>query len=180
MTKSDTFLRLAVKYGYWVDASGIPHSQRGVLRTLLKRRKNLSYHQFTIHSRVADGFTRQSRSKVIGVHRLQAYQKFGEKIFEAGLVVRHINGNSLDNSYDNIGIGTHSDNMLDIPKDKRIAKSIHASSKNRKFTDAQVQAIKDDSKIHGLSYNEIMVKWDIHSKGTLSYLVNNDYVTSRT
>ena len=39
------------------------------------------------------------------VHRLQAFQKFGEKIFKDGIVVRHLNGVSTDNSYDNIGIG---------------------------------------------------------------------------
>lgn len=41
------------------------------------------------------------------IHRLQAYQKFGDKIYEDGIVVRYLNGDRYDNSYDNIGIGTY-------------------------------------------------------------------------
>ena len=47
------------------------------------------------------------------VHRLMAYQKFGEWIFEKGIVVRHRNGISTDNSHENILIGTHKDNYHD-------------------------------------------------------------------
>lgn len=32
------------------------------------------------------------------------------------MVVRHLNGNILDNSIANIEIGTNSDNMMDIPE----------------------------------------------------------------
>lgn len=52
-------------------------------------------------------------------HRLQAYQKFGDKIFQKGIEVRHLNGNSLDNSYDNIGIGTLTDNRRDREKHRK-------------------------------------------------------------
>ena len=33
-------------------------------------------------------------------HRLQAYQKFGDKIYENGIVVRHLDGNPLNNTCD--------------------------------------------------------------------------------
>lgn len=33
----------------------------------------------------------------IFVHRLQAYQKFGDRMFNPGIVVRHLDGNSLNN-----------------------------------------------------------------------------------
>lgn len=47
------------------------------------------------------------------VHKLQAYQKFGEAVFENGIVVRHMNDESLDNSNINIEIGTQLDNAMD-------------------------------------------------------------------
>ena len=36
----------------------------------------------------------------VAIHRLQAYKKFGDKIFEKGIVVRHLNGDSKNNYYD--------------------------------------------------------------------------------
>ena len=52
-------------------------------------------------------------------HRLQAYQKYRDKLYEDGIVVRHLNSNSLDNSWHNIVIGTHKDNYMDIPEKTR-------------------------------------------------------------
>lgn len=49
----------------------------------------------------------------VAVHRLQAFQKYGDKIFEKGVVVRHKNNIKTDNNYDNILIGSYSDNYHD-------------------------------------------------------------------
>lgn len=69
---------------------------------------------------VFSGIYLKGRGKApIKVHRLAAYQKFGEAIFEPGIVVRHLNGNPQDNSVDNIAIGTHLDNRLDISQSER-------------------------------------------------------------
>lgn len=97
------------------------------------------------------------------VHRLQAFQKFGDKTFDKGLVIRHLNGDSTNNTYDNIGIGTPSDNMLDVPKDKRI---INASNPIHDH-----EGIINDRK-NGYTYKELMEKYDISSKGTISFIVN--------
>ena len=51
--------------------------------------------------------------KLVKFHHMQAYEKFGDAIFEDGIVVRHLNGDPSDNSWDNIAIGTQSDNMMD-------------------------------------------------------------------
>jgi len=64
----------------------------------------------------------------VPVHKLQAYQKFGESMFALGIQVRHLDGNHLNNEPNNIAIGTPHDNMMDIPKEERIRKAIHASS----------------------------------------------------
>src|SRR5262245_6634360 len=46
------------------------------------------------------------------VHRLQAFQKYGDQIYAPGLAVRHKNNNSLDNSLDNILLGSGSPGRL--------------------------------------------------------------------
>jgi hypothetical protein len=51
----------------------------------------------------------------VQTHRFVAYTKYGEATFEADCV-RHLNDNSLDNSWDNITLGTHYDNHLDAVK----------------------------------------------------------------
>jgi len=99
----------------------------------------------------------------VPIHKLQAYQKYGDKIFEKGIVVRHLDGNLLNNSWDNIAIGTQSDNMMDIPKNDRI---LNAS--NPKHDHEYI--IKDRQK--GLTYKELMCKYNINSKGTISFIVN--------
>jgi hypothetical protein len=58
-------------------------------------------------------------------------------------------------------------------------KSLVATVKNRKFTDEEVNLIREDSKIHKLPYSKIMEKWNINSKGTLSYIINNSYKTKK-
>jgi hypothetical protein len=50
----------------------------------------------------------------IAIHRLQAFQKYGDLLYEEGTVVRHLNGDPGSNAWDNIAIGTMSDNMFDI------------------------------------------------------------------
>jgi hypothetical protein len=105
-------------------------------------------------------------SKVM-VHRLQAYQKFGNKIFEDGIQVRHLNGNSLDNSFDNIAIGTASDNMMDKPKALRVRQ---ASLANKKHKD--VLAIRAFYRTCN-SYKKTMERFNISSKGTLHFILNN-------
>lgn len=108
--------------------------------------------------------------RTISVHRLIAYQKFGDKIFEDGIQVRHLDGNSLNNLDDNIDIGNRSQNMMDVKKDVRIKSAYKASSHIRKFTDEQEKQIREDHK-KTKSYKKVMEKWEITSKGTLNYIL---------
>lgn len=59
----------------------------------------------------------------IKVHRLAAYEKFGDKIFEKGIQVRHLNGNKLDFTFENIQLGTGKQNCQDMPKEQRVRAS---------------------------------------------------------
>ena len=102
------------------------------------------------------------------VHRLQAYQKYGDRLFDNGICVRHKNGNSLDNSIDNILIGTHSDNMMDQPKHIRVASAINASSHIKKYDVDEVKRYYEQTS----SYKKTMDKFNISSKGTLHNIIN--------
>ena len=101
-------------------------------------------------------------------HRLQAFQKYGNNMYEKGIVVRHLNGNSLDNSWTNIAIGTQKQNMLDIPEQVRIKKARHATSFVRKHNKKEIKEYYNKVK----SYNKTMAKFNISSKGTLHYVLN--------
>lgn len=105
----------------------------------------------------------------VSIHRLQAYQKFGDDIYEEGIEVRHLDGIRTNNSYENIEIGTSSDNKFDIPIEIRKIKSSNA---NKKYSDELVLEIKEYYN-SGHTYKETMEKFNISSKGTLSYIINN-------
>lgn len=49
-------------------------------------------------------------------HRFIAYQLYGDKMFEPGIVVRHLNDDPSDNRFENIALGTHKDNERDAKK----------------------------------------------------------------
>jgi hypothetical protein len=118
-------------------------------------------------------------SMCVSVHRLQAYQKHGDEIFGENIHVRHLNGNPLDNSYDNILIGSVSENSLDRPKNLRIKNAINASNKIRRFTDSEILEIKNFHKENKSTYKETMGKFNISSKGSLHYILNSEYVTTK-
>lgn len=107
--------------------------------------------------------------KRVPFHRMVAYAKFGDDIYIDGIVVRHLDGNPLNNSWDNIAIGSHSDNMMDIPKSIRIA---NAGLANMKYDKDMVNMIKS-LRSKGLKYADIMKETGISSKGTISYIINH-------
>lgn len=117
--------------------------------------------------------------KNIKIHRLVAYQKYGNKMFEPKILVRHRDGNKQNNSYNNILLGSDHDNHMDKDPKDRLIHSLKAASKHRKFTDVEIELIRQDFKINKLTYKQIMAKWSISSKGTLSYIINNKYQTHK-
>ena len=103
----------------------------------------------------------------IEVHRLQAYQKYGDKIFEPGIVVRHLNGDSTDNNINNIEIGTYQDNSLDVPKEKRIHYAKHAASFAQKYNHDEVYEFYQATH----SYKKTMERFGITSKNGLHHII---------
>jgi hypothetical protein len=105
----------------------------------------------------------------IPYHRLQAYQKYGDRIYKKGIVVRHLDNNKQNNSRNNIAIGTIQQNNLDNPKELRQRIAQTGGDANRKFNHENVIAMHN----WGLSYKEIMEYTGIHSKGTISWIINH-------
>jgi len=155
MTKQEEITRASKERGYVVNNEGLVFNGMGKQLSIGKSSKG--YLSFNIR------LDKESNPTRSFVHRLQAFQKFGDEIFKDGIVVRHLNGISTDNSYGNIGIGTCSENSLDIPKEKRI---INASNPIHNHED-----IINDRK-NGYSYKELMDKYSITSKGTISFIIN--------
>lgn len=127
---------IAKERGYTISEDGIVYNPKN--KSVGTSGKNrYKYFSFRINDKIIKVY----------FHRFQAYNKFGNKIYDEGMVVRHLNGNILDNSIANIEIGTNSDNII-------------------------VSLIKSDRE-KGMSYKELMNKYNILSKGTLSYIINN-------
>lgn len=105
----------------------------------------------------------------ICTHRLVGYQKYKNLLFESNLVLRHVDNNSLNNSEENIVLGTHSENMMDKPKTLRYSMAKHAASFLIKH---DYVAIKDYY-ITNRSYKKVMEKFNISSKGTLYHILNS-------
>lgn len=154
----------AVEKGYYSDKFGNVFSQRKKLSLIVSSR---GYYNFSV--------SLNNKRIIIYVHQFVAYSKYGNKAFDNNIVVRHLDGNSLNNYWDNIEIGSPSQNSRDIPENKRISIAINNSSKRRRFTDDEVIKIVSDRKL-GFSYSKLCEKYNT-SKSTLSYLFNDAYYT---
>lgn len=170
MSETDNIMILAYDRGYRVVGGEVisPHT--------LKPRKlyisNTGYPAFSYRKPKGEKF-------VIKAHRMVAYQKYGDKMFQGGLQVRHLDGDKMNFSEDNIVIGTASENMMDIPKPIRervqAAATRAASRVNRKWSRDMVRAIRNRHN-ETKSYKIVMEEFSISSKGTLYYILNHTYL----
>lgn len=149
--------KIAKDRGYRIDENGDVFSPSMKLNLM----KNAGVYLF---------FTIRVNEKCYKVmaHRFQAYFKYGDNMFEKGIVVRHLNGNSMDNSIDNIAIGTQSDNMMDIPKELRIAHSQKAGDAVRIYDHEAVYKYYLQTK----SYKKTKEEFNIRSKSTIHAIIS--------
>lgn len=103
-TKVFKEMQRALEAGYTVTESGIVLNPSGKPRSLTLNGKYLKFNM---------------PGASIRVHSLQALQKYGTEAWKNAECVRHLDGNSLNNSRNNIALGTHSENTKDIPARKR-------------------------------------------------------------
>ena len=161
MSRTNNALKECKEKGYYVDTDGNVYGSKGCKRLL--RVSTTGYYTFSYKPK-------DKRSNIsIPVHRLQAFQKFGDRLFDDGIEVRHLNNNPLDNSFDNIGIGTHIENMQDKPKHLIRFWASHPKHPHEEI-------IKDRK--NGLKYKQLMEKYGIRSKGTISFIIKQSLKTN--
>lgn len=168
ISKSNQALILSVKRGYTIDRAGNVFSSKGKkLKPLLS----------------SDGYKRYSinfygKTVFIYFGRLQAYQKYGEKVFDSRLQVRHLNSNLSDDSWDNIALGTPSQNAMDKPDFVRYKIAVDAAQHVRVWTDEKLKDIFDDKYRRGFSYKDLREKYGI-AKSTCSFLFNKSIFSEK-
>lgn len=127
----------AHELGYRVQEDGSVLSPKGRVRKLsLTGRAGALYWRF--NSLGENGVVYR-----IGVHILVAIQLYGVEAVRRADCVRHANGDSADNSFANILIGTHQENAMDRAPEARRAHARKASDKNPpKLTPDDVREIR--------------------------------------
>lgn len=164
LSKSNQMVIIAHRRGYRVNRYGVLYNLR---EAPIKQGIRKGYCNVTLRI----GQRGENQVVKLMVHKLVAYQQFGEKMFEKGIEVRHLNGNSLDNSWKNIDIGTRSDNAMDKPREVRIKVARYAASKTKNAKSPEMVAAIIEDRNKGLTYKELADKYKM-SKGTLSYYFN--------
>jgi len=150
----------AISRGYRITDEGVMNGMDGEINGYPNSK---GYKCITIRNR------KERTTRMVPFHRIQAYQKFGDKMFEDGIEVRHLNGNRLDNSFENIEIGTSKQNSMDKKPEVRLAMAIHAS---KFITVHSHQDIVNWYMNNGKSYKKTMLNFGISSKGTLHFILN--------
>jgi hypothetical protein len=107
----------------------------------------------------------------IKVHRIVAFMKYGEEAFGCE-TVRHKNGIKTDFSWDNILIGTQSENMMDRDSNARIAHAKLASSYNIKYGTEICDKIRE-LRERGFGYGRIGKELNI-PKSSVRYIIMSE------
>lgn len=167
LSKNNIYVMETFENGYDINVKGELVRKDGSVKSIF-RIDNTGYYNVTLR------LPTHYRARVM-IHKLQAYKKFGNKIFEKGIVVRHLNGNSLDNSWNNIDIGTQSDNMRDRSKEDLKNHAIKASKKRQDKIRTQEERHKIYEKLRNNTPYNVIIQENNISRGTLSFMKNKSY-----
>ena len=159
MSKTDEAIVAAKKRGYRINHKGEMFGSRG--------------HELKLKTHTSRGYSRQcfsfkfcGSSIPIPVHRFQAFIKYGKRVFVDGIQVRHLDGNSLNNSRDNLALGDQSKNMMDKTPEQRKKQSQKAGEVQGRGEAFWKKVYTDYAA--GIGYTKLAAKYKI-SKGSLSY-----------
>ena len=108
-TKTHELIVLAFNRGFRIRENNIVSPHGRVLSN--KIYKGANYPKFNIH---VNGDT-----YALPIHKLAAYQFFGDAAFAVNVDVRHLDGDKLNFSKENIRLGTRRQNALDVPENLR-------------------------------------------------------------
>lgn len=92
---------------------------------------------------------------------LQAYQMYGDSWLYGSLVIRHKNGDSTDNSTQNIELGTVKENANDVPEHEKVRIARLAVKNLRKLTVEDVRAIRKQ-RISGIKLIDLADRYGVH------------------
>lgn len=107
-TKTQQKMLEALDRGYTVTDEGVLYGPKG--RINFKCYGKQKYPTFS---------TNWGSPLGIPVHQFAALVFYGRESFSTNLVVRHLDGNTMNLSKDNIKLGTHSENNMDKPAQTR-------------------------------------------------------------
>jgi hypothetical protein len=151
--------KIASKRGYVVDENGFLIGYRG------EKLSNYKHKQGYVRCTVSvDG-----KNMSLYAHRLMAYQKYGDRIYEKGNVVRHLDNNKANNKPENIEIGTCLDNFKDLPMELIMERQMRATKKSIKYNKNEVVDYYNKC---GRSRKKTMEHFNISSTGTLHYILS--------
>lgn len=153
--------RAAFEAGFRVTEEGFCLNPRGVR---IFGRLNGGYVEISL-----------SANRRFRLHRLQAFQKFGEAIYEPGNVARHKDNNKLNNRADNILIGTQLENWNDIPEQSRVEWQEKATDGASRHPHVDIVEFFQMTR----SYPKTMERFGITSTGTLHYILNKSRTAHR-
>lgn len=117
-------------------------------------------------------FTYKYKRMGLPLHRLAAYQKFGIKALQQPVEVRHLDGDSTNNTLENIAIGNHSENMNDINEKIRKKNGKNAGRHNSMLTKEDVKDIRYLREKRKFTYKRLLKLYPVTSKTALSYICN--------
>ena len=146
---------------YTIDDSGVLKNIQGEKVGSLNRQ---GYEKIQI--------TLGGKSKEVFTHRIQAFKKFGRKLFDKGMQVRHLNDIKTDNCVDNIELGTAKDNYQDRGQQKIKEAQKVATEASKVYSNKLVKEIKQYYKENNNAQKQTMLKYNISSTGTLWYILN--------
>lgn len=113
----------------------------------------------------------------VKIHGIVAFQKFGDRVFEKGIEVRHMDSDKTNFSKDNIAIGTRSQNIADRPPGSQLAASHRGARKNRKYSDELAARVQAAHKA-GMGYSELRRTFGIRSAAPIYAMIRGTYKTT--
>lgn len=125
-------LEWVIDNGWEIDDSGQITNPKGEIK-----KGSLTYGYLKVGIKIPE---LDISSYALKIHKFQAYKKYGEEIFQPGIVVRHLNGDKTDNSWENIVLGTQSDNMMDRNELDRIK---HSKERRKYSREVKLQLIRE-------------------------------------
>lgn len=96
-----------------------------------------------------------------------------------GISVRHLNSDSLDNSTENLGLGSHADNMRDKPSAIARRAALTAAKARRSLTDEQAIDLVRLRREQGLSLRVLAERFGLR-KGQVSEILSGKLYSSIT